>query len=350
MADIHRPNGCPHASHTGWSPGRPDAHDGGMLVLQEIEDIASTQNGVVTAAQCWAAGLSQEQVRVLCRSRRWLRLSIGAYYTAVHDGQAPRVAHIQAAILSAGPSAVAVLQSAAELHGLAGARQSDDIHINLPGVKARDRRVTEYRLRIHQMPIPPTQVTIARGIPVTTPARTAADLVLRSDRLHGVAILDSALYQKLIAPEDLDLVRAMMAGRRGAADARSWFDEVDGRAESPLESRVRLRASDGGLPPDELQYPIYRDGRLVGRTDLAWLRLAVIGEADEKVFHGRPEAVFEDRWRQNAIVGAAFLPVRFAWSDTLGRDYVPRAIREAAAAARRLGLTPTMDRPDQVLR
>src|SRR5262245_54168362 len=109
----------------------------GMAAMAVLEKIASDQNGVATAEQWWAVGLSETEVRTLCRSRRWLRLSHAAYYVAVHNGDAPRVAHIQAAVLSAGPFAVAVLETAAELHNIAGARTTDALHINLPGFKAR---------------------------------------------------------------------------------------------------------------------------------------------------------------------------------------------------------------------
>ena len=56
-----------------------------------------------------------------------------------------------------------------------------------------------------------------------------------------------------------------------------------------------------------------------------------MGEADGVEAHDNPDAVFRDRVRQNAIVAAGFVPVRFTWADTTDPDRVPRAIRAAVA-------------------
>jgi hypothetical protein len=173
------------------------------------------------------------------------------------------------------------------------------------------------------------------GLTVTTPARTIADLLLRVGRFTGVSLLDSALNQRLLAPDDLDLVRAMLVGRRGAPRARPWFAEPDARAESPLETRVRLRAADGGVPPDELQYRVRdRHGNVVAIADMAWTRARVVGEADGADAHDNPVAVFRDRKRQNDIVNAGFVPLRFTWEDTLRVDYIPNVVRAAIAQSR----------------
>jgi hypothetical protein len=144
--------------------------------------------------------------------------------------------------------------------------------------------------------------------------------------------LDSALNRRLLVEEDLDLVRALMNGRRGARRARPWLAEADGRAESPLETRVRLRAGDGGVPPDELQYRVRdRDGNIVAIADMAWTWARVVGEADGAEAHDSPVAVFRDRKRQNDIVRAGFIPLRFTWEDTLRPDYIPDMVRAAIA-------------------
>ncbi|WP_261558740.1 endonuclease domain-containing protein [Frankia tisae] len=49
----------------------------------------------------------------------------------------------------------------------------------------------------------------------------------------------------------------MATGRWGIALRRDWFDLVDGRAESPLESRLRLLLADADLPPPEVQWPVW---------------------------------------------------------------------------------------------
>jgi hypothetical protein len=296
--------------------------------------VAVGQSGVITASQCRAAGLTESQVRTLCRDRRWLRMNEGVYFvdSERYDEVPPRTSVIRAAMFSAGPHAVAVLGTAAEVHGIAGLPRDETIHVSLPGALARPRRATEPALRLHQFLIRPDESTVVDGIAVTTVVRTVADVILRVDRLTAIAVLDSSLHRRILMEEELDLVRGLLNGRRGATTARPCLLEVDARAETPLETRVRVRAADARLAPDELQYRVRTAaGDIVAIGDLAWLRgrAGVIGEADGVDAHDNPTAVFRDRRRQNDIVAAGFVPIRFTWADTLNPDDVPRIVRQA---------------------
>jgi very-short-patch-repair endonuclease len=299
-----------------------------------IQRVAAGQDGVVTAAQCHQAGVPKQQVNVLCRTKQWARLAQGTYLVNadILGGEPPRRALIRAALLSAGPYAVAVLGTAAELLGIAGVGMTpgDVFDVNLPGDHARPQRLGTANLRLHQLTLRAGDTTLVDGLPVTTPARTVADLMLRLDRFGAVSVLDSALNRHLVLPDELDLVRAYMRGRRGAVRTVPWLREADTRAESPLETRVRLRAVDGGVPPDELQFRVRdRNGEVVAIGDLAWLGARIIGEADGGEAHENPQAVFRDRVRQNAIIAAGYTPLRFTWRDTMTPDYVPYAVRAA---------------------
>jgi hypothetical protein len=292
---------------------------------------AAAQHGVVTATQCREAGLTEGRLKTLCRDRRWLRLNEGVYLVDADllTGDPPRRSLIRAALFSAGPHAVAVLGTAAEVLNLGGLHRDPTIHISLPGERARPERSTEAGVRLHQLVLRPDDTTVMDGFPLTTPARTVADLILRTDRMTAVCLLDSSLNRRILIDEELDLVRALIRGRRGAVRARPWINEADARAESPLETRVRLRAVDGGIGPDELQYRVRSAaGDIVAIGDFAWLRARarVVGEADGAEAHDSPVAVFRDRKRQNDIIAAGLVPVRFAWPDTNDPGYVPHVI------------------------
>ncbi|RKR89092.1 hypothetical protein BDK92_3429 [Micromonospora pisi] len=243
---------------------------------------------------------------------------------------ATRRARIRAVVASFGPEATAVLGTAAELHGLAGLRTDPKVHVSVPGAVARPLRSSDPAAVVHQLLIPPAQLGTVAGIPTTTAPRTAADLLLRLDRFAAVSVLDSALNRGSVDETDLTGVRAMLARRRGAVDARRYLAEADGRAESPLETRVRLRCADGGVPPDELQHPVRdEDGYLLALGDLAWLRERIIGEADGAEVHSTPDALYRDRRRQNRIANAGWRVFRFTWADTQDPDYIPSIIRAA---------------------
>lgn len=307
-----------------------------MDTFDLVEAVAAQQHGVVTAEQCRVRGVSKSQVQSLCRRRIWVRLHEGIYYVygMEANGSPPRRALIVGAMKSAGPHAVAAFGTAAELLGIEGLPRSDEIHVTLPGWAARCRRFGESRLELHQLALRESDTTVVAGIRTTTPARTVADVMLSTDRLTAVSVLDSGLNRRILVENDVEQIRALMRGRRGAATARAWIEEADARAESPLETRVRLRAADGGLPPEELQYRIRRpDGSVLAIADLAWTRQRVIGEADGASAHDTPSAIFRDRRRQNEIVAAGFVPVRFTWDDTLTASYVPRALYAAMSRA-----------------
>jgi hypothetical protein len=300
--------------------------------MRIVRGIAASQDGVVAVGQCRAAGITDGQLKRLCRERRWLRLNRGVYFVDADSTEdPPRAAVIRAALLSAGPRAVAVLGTAAELHGVAG-MPSSAVHVSLPGPKARPRRYSETDIGLHQLVLLPDQITTVNGMRVTTAVRTVADLMTRTARLVAVSVLDSSLHHRLLTADDLDDLRGLISGHRGAASAMRWVQDADPRAESPLETRVRLRAADANLPPDDLQYRV-RDphGQVVAIGDLAWLRPlgSVIGEADGVAAHDNPSAVFRDRARQNNIVAAGFAVVRFTWRDTLDPVTVPRTLHAA---------------------
>ncbi|MEO3775698.1 hypothetical protein ABGB16_02375 [Micromonospora sp. B11E3] len=179
----------------------------------------------------------------------------------------------------------------------------------------------------------PGDIVQVSGIPVTSPLRTVTDVILRQSRYPAVAVLDSALNRRLLTDEDLAAVPALMRGRRGAVAARAYLADADGRAQSPLETRARLRCVDGGVPPDVLQLEVRdEEGRLLGIGDLGWRAARLIAEADGNGPHAAPDALFADRRRQNRLVNAGWRILRFTWADTLHPDYIPRTVRRAMSA------------------
>ncbi|MBX6721864.1 MAG: type IV toxin-antitoxin system AbiEi family antitoxin domain-containing protein, partial [Dactylosporangium sp.] len=220
-----------------------------------IRRVAARQDGIVTRAQAIAAGLLRHEIDGLVRSGRWARLARGVYLVDAACGDGPSWrARVRAAVASLGPHAVAVLGTAAELHGIAGLRDTEEIHVSLPGWAARTAPRADPALVIHQLQLSPDAVTRVAGIPTSTPVQTVADLILRLTRYPAVCVLDSALNREKITRDDFPAIAALLRRRRGAVAARGYLAEADGRAQSPLETRVRLRCVDGRVPPDVLQH------------------------------------------------------------------------------------------------
>ncbi|MFI6129753.1 type IV toxin-antitoxin system AbiEi family antitoxin domain-containing protein [Micromonospora sp. NPDC051141] len=297
----------------------------------ELRRLAAGQGGFVAAEQALRLGFSRDQIRHLVRSGRWTRVSRGCYLPMAAPPEAAlRRTRIRAVIRSLGPGAVAVLDTAAELHGIGGLRPSAAIHVSVPPPRPHVQRRAERRLVVHQLTLGPAEIGEVDGVPTTTPLRTVADLVLRVDRYPAVCLLDSALNRQILAESDLHLLLRQLAGRRGAVAARRHLAEADGRAQSPLETRTRLRCVDGGVPPDALQLHVRDDdGYLLGVGDMGWRAARVIAEADGRVPHLTPDAIFADRFRQNRLVNAGWRILRFTWADTLRPDYIPATVRQA---------------------
>ena len=289
------------------------------------------QDGVVTATQALSAGYTRDQVRHFVRSGRWIRVARGRFVpNAELDALGVRRARIRAAVDSMGPGATAVLDTAAELHMIAGLRATSEIHVSVPVDRPRPQRRSDPDLVVHQLTLDPADVGTVAGIPVTTAVRTVADVILRVRRYPAICLLDSALNRQLVTETDIASIPALIRGRRGAVAARSWLAEADGRAQSPLETRSRLRCVDGGVPPETLQLEVRdEDGHLLGVGDLGWRTARVIAEADGRDPHRTPQALYEDRLRQNRLVNAGWRILRFTWADTLRPDYIPQTVRQA---------------------
>jgi hypothetical protein len=299
-----------------------------------VTTVAAQQDGVIRAAQAIAAGFARHEIASLCRSGRWRRLARG-HYLVQADASGDRRARIRAAVSAAGPGACAVLAAAADLHGIAGLRRTDQVQVNVPGSSPRPQRLAG-DIDVHQMVLRPPDLTTVDGILTTTVPRTLADVILRAGRFEAVSVLDSALNRKLLTEAEFDGLPEVIRGRPGATRARRFLGEVDGRARSPLETRTRLRCADGGVAPDEVGY-LVRDeyGYVLAEADMAWLRAKLIAEADGAGPHCLPDAVFADRHRQNVLVNAGWQILRFTWADTLRPGYIPDMVRQALAARAR---------------
>ena len=135
---------------------------------------------------------------------------------------------------------------------------------------------------------------------------------------------------------------------------RRVLDLVDGRAESPQETRLRARLVLAGLPPPEVQFRILHEGRFVARVDLAWPAWRIAIEYDGLWHVGSRPQMGLDRRRLNALFRAKWHIVHVT-ADML-RDEFEKILgeirsvirerrgwalsREQPVATRRNGLDP----------
>lgn len=294
--------------------------------------LAARQDGVLTWAQLRAGGVGEGQARGHLRSGRWVRLRRGAYLVDRSRGVDGDFWPELRAVALTVPGAVLCGSTAARLWGV------DVPTVGALEVAVRPDRPLHSRsdLRVRTFELRPDEVVRVRGMAVTTPDRTVVDVVLASERPDALAVLDNALRRKLVAAADLPVLSRSATGRPGAAHVADLWAWADGRAESSLESRVRFRCIEGGVPPDDLQVEV-RDARgsVLARADMAYRRRSrtnrglLLVEADGAAVHAAPAAIFRDREKQNALTGEGADVLRFTWRDTLDRLSIPRTIRSA---------------------
>jgi hypothetical protein len=126
------------------------------------------------------------------------------------------------------------------------------------------------------------------------PTATAYDLGRHSDLVEAAVAIDALANAGRFDPADLLALAQRSPSPRGCRMLRRGVALADRRAESPMETRLRLRLVLGGLPTPEVQFPVLDDVR----RRVVWLDLAYpeqrIGIEYEGADHGRPERVLRD--------------------------------------------------------
>jgi hypothetical protein len=309
--------------------------------------IAETQRWLVTAEQLRACNLSLSEVATWLRSGAGRAVLRGVYLvdTDMYD-DLDDATWWRAALLRHGPDAMLVGRTGARALGVQGLPPSDPVlevavvdggtsrvlqGSDLPGGEGRGPEVM-----VRQWVVAAGEVVLVDGLRVRAAPRTVVDAALQLDRVHQLCVLDSALYLELVDEPTLECAIAAARRRRGCVRLRETARLADGRAESPLESRVRLACIDGDVAPDELQWEVrLPSGVVIAVGDLAWVkarRRPLLGEADGEAVHGRPQAVYRDRRRGNSLVPQMCDTVRFVWEDALRPAYIRSVVRACLAA------------------
>jgi hypothetical protein len=118
---------------------------------------------------------------------------------------------------------------------------------------------------------------------------------------------------------DVELLAERYKGRRGIRRARAALSLVNGGAESPRETWLRLLLIRAGFPAPQTQIPVYDDyGQLVAVLDMGWenIKLAVEYEGDH---HRTDRRQFnKDIGRLEALTDLGWIDVRVTAEDTEG--------------------------------
>jgi uncharacterized protein DUF559/transcriptional regulator with AbiEi antitoxin domain of type IV toxin-antitoxin system len=290
--------------------------------------------GIVTSGELLAAGLSWADVRGLKRRGVLVPAGWGVYARAgakAARGPAGEYAlRAAAAVAAVGPSAVVSHHSAALIHGLElFGRQAAAVAVTRPP-GASGSRTARPGIRLHMAALPAGHVTIRRGVPVTSVARTAIDLARACSFRAGVAVVDSALHNRTVSEAELHAVLTACGRWPGIQRARQVVAFGDARSESVLESISRVAFHDQGLPPPVLQAWVGDPEEVIGRADFLWRAHRTIGEADGAIKYADPVRAVAQLRRDARLRQAGFEVVHFTWDEIMHEpEQVAASIRAA---------------------
>lgn len=286
---------------------------------------ADRQLGLFTAVQARGAGYEHGEIRHLCSSGAWVRVRRGVYGVAeeVAAGQASGRRHAldaTAVLLDLGrPDAAVSHSSALRLLGLPARRAllSDTVRLTHPTLWRRGKGFT-----VNRAPLAGEDVTQRGPVRLTTPARTLVDCAREWPLEDAVVAMDAALLAGSVTPAELAAAVTAARSWPGAPRAARAAGLADGRAESPLETRGRLRLLGAGLPSPELQVEIHTGGRLIGVVDAWYDEAAVAVEFDGRIKYADPwrnrtpeRVLWEEKRREDQLRGLDIRVVRIVDAD-----------------------------------
>ena len=283
----------------------------------------------------------QRMVRqgVLAHVRRgaYVRTEAGEEPSSTEDRHRLLVRAVAAQVL---PGAVVSHGSAAVLHGLPVWNDAiSHVHLTRSRSTGAKRRAD---VDLHSAALPPAHAVLLDGVPVTSLARTVADLGRTRSFAQAVAAGDRAVRLGLDFGDLEDVLRTMEQWP-GVRQSRRVNNFLDGRSESAGESVSRVRLWEQGLPIPIPQREIYdASGTMIARVDFAWEDYRTVGEFDGKLKYGalvKPDqrvedVLFAEKLREDALRDAGWQVVRWVWADLRRPGLLRERVLRAFARSR----------------
>lgn len=262
--------------------------------------LAGSSHGVVTRAQLLAAGLTPEEIRHRLQAGALLREYPGVY----------RVGHRAPSVEARYLAAVRACGRGALLSGLAAGHLLEIIVAppSMPEVTApTERRLRGIKTRRSRLPV---EGMVWRGVPVTSPARTLADLASVLP-VHALArAVHAAGIRHGTAPGEVEAVLARRPTTRGATQLRRVLRGDDHVSLSALERRFLALIRRSGLPLPVTNRPA--GGRYV---DCRWAGKRLTVELDGYRYHSSRYAWELDRRREREAYARGDQFRRYTYGD-----------------------------------
>jgi very-short-patch-repair endonuclease len=251
---------------------------------EAILSIAAEQHGVFSTAQATGAGVPRHGLYRWKETGEIHQIAPSVWLVAGSPDTPARLA--MAAVVRRGPDAALSRTSAGWLWEVPG-HTLDPIRV----LRARTNRAGSIGSHHTSRSLDASDLTVRRGIPVTTPVRTIFDLAACQHELRTRRDLNNLTTRGLITLSGLDegLDRLGARGRTGIGVMRKLIVELREKG-APAGSNLELVAEEvlqmAGFRGFERQVEIGDDEGFIARVDFAHRRTMLAIEVDSDRFHG----------------------------------------------------------------
>jgi hypothetical protein len=298
------------------------------------DDRFRRQHGVISRKDAVADGLSYRQVQRRVQSGLWIVVHPGVYRHAAHPVTPEQ--QILAAVLAAGPGAVASHQAAAYLWNLlewSEARSRPAVTVVRPS-NPRGRGFDVHRASTFDW----GRVRLWKGIECTDPLWCLADLGAVVEGALLDRAIDRALATRRVTGRGVpaELARRSRQGRRGVGLLRQRLltrGFVGAPQPSVLESRTLAFLARHRILVQASEVVVGPDGEY--RVDFC-LAPPVMLEVDGYVWHYSPEHQQRDNERRNRLKLAGMELYVADWRQVYRQEgSLARILRQAVSGSRR---------------
>jgi hypothetical protein len=307
-----------------------------------IAAIASSQNGLFTAADAERAGLTTKEFTRLVRTGHCRRLRRGLYLTTSGQPTHPDRQHAlltQGVLTAHAGRAAASHQSAAVLLDLpVWGCPFDVVHL----VRLEGSHTGRSGDVIVHPPLPAGAIYDSGG-PLVRPEVAALQIAMRYGVESGIVTMDAGMHNHrrgrgtAIDADKMRIWLDRLEGKRHHRWARTALDSADARSESVGESRLRFRLDllgFVGLIP-QVEFRSSRGFR--DRVDLYDPVNGIIVEFDGELKYGGAsgrEALVREKQREDRLRALGHEIVRFVWRDLDDLGYLAAEMRRGIKRSR----------------
>jgi len=276
-------------------------------VSKRWENVSSSQYGLLSRRQAREVGLSPTQIEGLLARGSWVRVLPSVYRAAAAPESWPQP--LMAAFLWAKGKAVISRQAAAALWEFENYWRT---RVELSGLSKLSPPPGVVYHRVTRLAA--ADLTIRRGIRVTSVARTLVDLAAVVTPRTLERTLDEGLRRQMVTLKALRhcIERNGRRGRGGIAHLEALMAEryQQHAPDSPLETDVAALVRESGLLPGVKRHLVVEGDQVIAEVDLAWPQEKVAVQVHGSSFHRQPRTWENDQHVENQLQLHGWLVVK----------------------------------------